>query len=384
MTRVWYPYPAVRTARISVIRMHSLPSSEALSWRHLSGCRRRHPRPLTSQLRALSGVHMWENSLGWRVWVCVSGCVCECELPQKCPHAYWVPIFISLMCLCVCVCVCRLGVFLLCLLFFCMPQFTINNPPPSPLQMSRPTSTKIYSHITSLFLPGLSTLMLLRIYIYVVRPKSFYLFATIHLSSQLTPYPSPFIPRLFQHSSHTYVLYAVPFANIVLLVCVCVCLAGGSAGHVICLLLYFHYGFPDFCIVVVFIAAFKCRGMNIDGRLNKRWTTKSVTSFFLLLLALFCAFPRSLKPQKNPKEWTLNLAPNKERKNISQNLNKTKVPATNTKQSLPACLGWGGTSSLGSCYLGKPLNFLLFAARLGNRGQVPWNICTTCITTYKK
>lgn len=49
----------------------------------------------------------------------------------------------------------------------------------------------------------------------------------------------------------------------------------GRAGEktpIICLLLYFHYGFPN-CrfVVVVFIAAFKCRaGMNIDGRLNKR------------------------------------------------------------------------------------------------------------------
>lgn len=97
------------------------------------------------------------------------------------------------LCVCACVCACRLGAFLLCLLFFCMPQFTISNTPPAPFQMSRLTLTKIYSHKTSLSRLGLGTLMLLRIYICVVRPKSFYLFATIHFSSQLTRCPIPSI-----------------------------------------------------------------------------------------------------------------------------------------------------------------------------------------------
>lgn len=126
----------------------------------------------------------------------MSGCGCGCVCVRVAPKVpscllsanfYIVNVFMRV---CMCVCVCRLGVFLLCLLFFCMPQFTISNTP-SPFQMSRLTLTKIYSHKTSLSLPGLGTLMLLRIYICVVRPKSFYLFATIHFSSQLTPRPCP-------------------------------------------------------------------------------------------------------------------------------------------------------------------------------------------------
>lgn len=130
------------------------------------------------------------------------------------------------LCVCACVCACRLGVFLLCLLFFCMPQFTISNTPPSPLQMSRLTLTKIYSHKTSLSLPGLGTLMLLRIYICVVRPKSFYLFATIHFSSQLTPCPFPVYlkPPYFPANSSTratHMFYMpLPFACIVFCLCV--------------------------------------------------------------------------------------------------------------------------------------------------------------------
>lgn len=184
--------------------------------------------------------------------------------------------------------------------------------------MSRLTLTKIYSHKTSLSRLGLGTLMLLRIYICVVRPKSFYLFATIHFSLQLTPCPfpsisshliSPLIRALEPHicficHCHSPVLFFV-----------CVWVTRGVRGTLFVCYCTFITASPTSVSVVVFIAAFKCRAMNIDGRLNKRWTTKRVTSFFPLLLALFAPFQeRSLKPQKTQRNKLSTWAPIKREK----------------------------------------------------------------------
>lgn len=104
-------------------------AEEALPWRHLAGCRCPRPR-LHSRSRLCATCHVWSTHekspralAGWeRVWGCVCVCPKSALMLIECQFLYRYCVYAH-----VCVRM-RLGVFLLCLLFFCMRQFTISSP----------------------------------------------------------------------------------------------------------------------------------------------------------------------------------------------------------------------------------------------------------------